>query len=108
LDEGRVDRQLATAEKSRHFGKVDRGVIGAAFGHVGAYVRSDEERVKAERLAEAGSGVGRGAQSQQVIDLGVGQTAARLGQSADQRLRLSAAGADEDMVTAADERQCLG
>ena len=55
----------------------------------------------AEAVAEAGLGVGRHAEGQDVDDLGVGQILARR-ERLDQALRLAGAGADEDAVAGLD------
>jgi hypothetical protein len=97
LDERDVDAHPAATEERGDLRQEDRGVVGEPGVDRVANVGADEQRVVPEPSREAGVGVGRDAEREDVQDLTLGDVLV-LRERAHEHLRLGAAGADEDVV----------
>jgi hypothetical protein len=98
LDEGHVHGEETGLDEAGDLGEEDGDEVGAAVVHRLADVGSHEERAVAEGPRVAGAHVVSAAEGHQVRDLDVPQLLVPCDESADQLLRVVAAGVDPDVV----------
>ena len=104
LDQRRIQRQFTGGEQAGNIGEKDRCIVAESFLDNPPYVFGNEETVDAETVRQVALRVRRLAECEQMHDLRVGQFMTPRHESADQFLRLRAAGADENPLTRPDAR----